>query len=275
MRKTIIQIYEIQKPGEAAAVVALGVDHVGSVLLSADKWKVPTIRKTVQTVQRLGAKSGLIPLFGDPTKLFYALDYYQPDFVHFCEALAMSPGSAAKVVQEFDSLLSFQIDIKDRFPQLEIMRSLSIPRPGNAGGKDILPNIINVAGLLAPFCDYFLLDTLLGSPSDPLVQPVSGYVGITGEVCDWSLAAAIIEWSPIPVIMAGGISSENVFDAIIQLRPAGVDSCTKTNAVDKEGRPVRFKKNLREVKRLVEEVKRADASLADGASAVENCLEEK
>jgi hypothetical protein len=32
MRKTIIQIYEVQKPKEAEALVALGVDHIGSVI---------------------------------------------------------------------------------------------------------------------------------------------------------------------------------------------------------------------------------------------------
>jgi len=30
--KTIIQIYEVQKPKEAEALVDLGVDHIGSVL---------------------------------------------------------------------------------------------------------------------------------------------------------------------------------------------------------------------------------------------------
>jgi phosphoribosylanthranilate isomerase len=262
MGKTIIQIYEVQKPAEAEAVVALGVDHIGSVLISKDRWKVPAIRKTVQTVQRLGAKSGLIPLFGDPTTLFYALDYYRPDFVHFCEALAIFSGNEARVVREFDALLSLQVDVKDRFPQIEIMRSLSVPRQGVARGNEILKNIFTCAELLAPFSDFFLIDTILSDQSALKSQPVAGYVGVTGEVCDWKMAEVIIEWSPIPVILAGGISHENVFDAIIQLRPAGVDSCTKTNAGSKEGPPVRFKKDLRKVKSLVAEVRRAETVLS-------------
>jgi phosphoribosylanthranilate isomerase len=262
MKKTIIQIYEVQRPAEAAAVVALGVDNVGSVLLSGDKWKKPSIRKTIQMVQQAGAASVLIPLFSDPVVVFHALDYYQPDIIHFCEALSIVPEDKGKVVREFDSLLSLQIDVKDRFPQIEIMRSLPIPQPGMARENEILKNILTFAELLAPFCDYFLIDTVFGPPDAVPNQPVAGYVGITGEVGDWNMAEAIIKWSPIPVILAGGISDENVYDAIIKLKPAGVDSCTRTNAIDKEGRPVRFKKDLVKVKALVAEVRRADAGLS-------------
>jgi phosphoribosylanthranilate isomerase len=262
MAKTIVQIYEVQRPAETAAVVALGVDHVGSVLLSGDKWKVPWIRKTVQTVQQAGAASVLIPLFSDPVTVFYVLDYYRPDIVHFCEALSILPEDAAKVVREFDALLSLQIDVKDRFPQIAIMRSLPVPQPGMARENEILKNIFTFAELLAPFSDYFLIDTVFGPPSALRNQPVAGYVGITGEVGDWNMAGAIIKWSPIPVILAGGISDENVYEAIIKLRPAGVDSCTKTNAVDKEGRPVRFKKDLGKVKLLVAEARRAENALS-------------
>jgi phosphoribosylanthranilate isomerase len=261
MTKTIVQIYEVQKPAEAEAVVALGVDHIGSVLLSGDSWKITSIRKTVQTIQRAGAKSGLIPLFSDPLTVFHALDYYQPDFVHFCEALPIFPGNKT-TLREFDALITLQVDLKDRFPQIEIMRSLSVPQQGAARESEVLNNILSFTKLLAPFSDYFLIDTIIGDQAAGHDQPVAGYVGITGKVCDWKMAGEIIKQSPIPVILAGGISDENVFDAIIKLQPAGVDSCTRTNAVDKEGKPIRFQKDLKKVKRMVEEARSADATLA-------------
>ncbi len=261
MTKTIVQIYEVQKPAEAEAVITLGVDRTGSVLLSRDSWKVTSIRKTVQTIQRAGAKSGLIPLFSDPLTVFHALDYYQPDFVHFCEALPIFPGNKT-TLREFDALITLQVDVKDRFPQIEIMRSLSVPQQGAARESEVLNNILSFTKLLAPFSDYFLIDTIIGDQSAKQDQPVAGYVGITGEICDWNMAGAIINQSPIPVILAGGISDENVFDAIIKLQPAGVDSCTRTNAVDKEGKPIRFKKDLKKIKRMVEEARRADSVLA-------------
>lgn len=269
MGKTIIQIYEVQRPKEAEALIALGVDHIGSVLVSAENWKLPSIRKTVQVIQRLKAKSGLIPLFKDPVKIFQAIDYYQPDFVHFCEALSPFPGDQATVIREYDALLSLQIDVKDRFPRLEIMRSLSVTRPGVSQADDVQKNILRFVELFAPFSDFFLIDTLIGNPGNRPLQPVAGYVGITGLVCDWSIARAVIEKSPLPVILAGGISGQNVYDAIVQLRPAGVDSCTQTNAQDAKGCPIRFKKDMKKVRRLVEEARRADAVFQGGGRAAE------
>jgi phosphoribosylanthranilate isomerase len=254
MEKTIIQIYEVQKSGEAEALVALGVDHIGSVLADVNKWKNATIRKTVQVVRQSGAKSGLIPLMKDPVKIFAALEYYEPDFVHLCDTLSPFPEEQQTLVRDFDALLSLQIDIKDRFPQMDIMRSLSVPRTGQAHATEIEKNVLGFVERFAPFSDYFLIDTLLGGEN----QPVQGFVGITGETCDWVIAGKIIAASPIPVILAGGLWGENVYESIVSLAPAGVDSCTRTNAVDKSGLPIRFKKDMKKVRQFVEEVHRAD-----------------
>ena len=258
MKKTIIQIYEVQNPKEAEALVALGVDHIGSVLTDSAQLKNATIRKTIYVGQQAGAKSGLIPLFKDLATIFQALDYYQPDFVHFCDLLSPFPENQDKVARECDALLSLQSAVKIRFTQIAIMRSLSVPRADVSQTNEIQKNILRFTELFAPVSDYFLIDTLIGSPEEQSQQPVAGYVGITGEICDWNIAGAIIKASPIPVILAGGISDENVFEAITTLKPAGVDSCTKTNAVDKQGQPVRFKKDMKKVRQLVEKAKRAD-----------------
>ena len=45
--------------------------------------------------------------------------------------------------------------------------------------------------------------------------------GGTGEVFDWSLACVDIE---LPVILAGGLNSDNVAEAIKQVRPYAVDA---------------------------------------------------
>ncbi len=260
MTKTLIQIYEVQKPKEAEALTQLGVDHVGSVLVSEDRWKQPSIRRTVQMVQACKAKSGIIPISKNPVKIFSALDYYRPDFVHLCDTLSPYPGDSETVVREFDALLTLQIDIRDRFPQIDIMRSLSVPQPDMPDADQVQKHILHFVELFAPVSDFFLIDTLLNGTH----QPVAGYVGITGETCDWDIAQAVIAASPIPVILAGGISDSNVFEAITRLKPAGVDSCTKTNALDRNGNPIRFKKDMKKVRKLVEEVRRADALINEG-----------
>ena len=78
----IIQIYEIQNPSEAAALIELGVDHIGSVLLGEQGWKVPAIQETIELVNSTNAKSSLIPLFNDLDSVLRALDYYRPHIVH-------------------------------------------------------------------------------------------------------------------------------------------------------------------------------------------------
>ena len=103
-----------------------------------------------------------------------------------------------------------------------------------------------------------MTDTLRGFEESTGSQPVAGYVGITGDVCDWELARALVEASPLPVILAGGISPENVFEAVGRVRPAGIDSCMRTNAQDALGRPIRFRKDRERVRRLLDEVRRAE-----------------
>ncbi|MGC4045212.1 MAG: phosphoribosylanthranilate isomerase [Armatimonas sp.] len=48
-------------------------------------------------------------------------------------------------------------------------------------------------------------------------------LGGTGLVCDWELAARAVACSPVPVMLAGGLTAENVADAIVRVRPYGVD----------------------------------------------------
>jgi phosphoribosylanthranilate isomerase len=258
MKRIILQLYEIQEPREAEWLVDLGVDHIGSVILSPEAWKLPVLRDVVRLVRQSPAKSTLIPLLTKPDDILRALDYYQPDFVHFCELIPLAPEEDGKREELCTELIRIQELVKKEFPPLRIIRSLPIPEPGLADPAPVREAIIALARTLGPHCDYFMTDTLKGFENGAAPQPVAGYVGITGEVCDWELATALVAASPIPVILAGGISPENVFDAIGRVRPAGIDSCTQTNARDALGKPIRFRKDRERVRRLLEEVERAE-----------------
>ena len=89
-------------------------------------------------------------------------------------------------------------------------------------------------------------------------EPIQGFIGITGRPCDWRIARELVLQSKIPVILAGGLSPENVREALVKVGPAGADSCTQTNKRDKEGNPMRFKKDFERVKKFVQEVRRAE-----------------
>ncbi len=245
----IVQIYEVQTQDEADQLISLGVDHIGSVILSTDNWKNPVLKDMIRTVAELGARSSLIPLFSDLNVIRQSLEYYQPDIIHFCEMLP------DRILQpdEFERILQQQYLVKEAFPKIDVMRTLPIPRAHHPDGYSVL----DVAGLFEPVSDYFLTDTLMAPKDLPALnqtsvpQPVSGFVGITGVPCDWSLAKELVAASGIPVILAGGITPDNVAEGIRQVHPAGVDSCTGTNDCDHHGRPIRFQKDMNKVKRLV------------------------
>lgn len=253
----ITQIYEIQTPGEAEAMIELGVDHIGSVVLSKVDWRQPLIRETIELVAGSAAKSSLILLYEDPDRISFSLDYYRPDIVHFCQTVIDSPDYWEAACGR---LISIQATVRERFPEISIMRSIPIVP---AGDESPVP-VPALARYFEPLSDCFLVDTLLVDENQgaATAQPVNGYVGITGKTCDWDLAAQLVKDSHIPVILAGGLSPDNVYEAIDAVLPAGVDSCTLTNAVDIRGRPIRFQKDREKVGRFVSEARRASADLA-------------
>lgn len=268
MQKIIVQIYEVQDPEEAEKLIELGVDHIGSVILDRKKWRDPAIREVVRLTAGVSAKSSLIPLFSETEEVFRVLDYYEPDMIHFCEHIPASNGRHKKTHEYIQKYILLQENIRNRYPGTQIMRSLPLPRPVTATATlsaDAVRNgIAALVDAFGPVSDFFMTDTVLGTQDgagNDTEQPVDGFVGITGETCDWDVAAWLVNISPLPVILAGGVSPENTFDAITRVRPAGVDSCTRTNALDPRGLPVRFHKDFKRVQRLIEEARRAEKTL--------------
>jgi len=287
----IIQIYEIQTPQEAEALIQLGVDHIGSVILDRNNWQNPEIREAVRLTEGTKSRSSLIPLFRDLEGILQILDYYQPDIVHFCENIPLTYGDGVPLIRVTDELRQIQEVVKHRFPTVQIIRSIPIPAAithpidasirkqinhdaiqkshsvtdaGDDPEQTSLRNAIAImVKIFTPVTDFFMTDTVLGMYSGDksgggALQPVAGFVGITGMVCDWEIANWLTKISPLPVILAGGLGFENVFTALCKVQPAGVDSCTRTNAMDSQGRPIRFQKDFTKVRRFTEEVRRAE-----------------
>lgn len=248
-RSMIIQIYEIQTPEEAMTMIRLGVDHIGSVIESNQPNHNPVLKETIKLVQAHGRKSSLIPLFNDTDAIIDAISYYRPDIIHFCDMFALN----AELFPSLDSYREGQIRIRDRFPELSIMRSIPIGLPG----ASVMFPSLRVAAIFEPFTDLFLTDTLLTGRESymdeqiSVAQPVDGFVGITGRACDWAIARQLVEKCRKPVILAGGIGPGNAAEGIKRVKPFGIDSCTLTNAIDQNGRSIRFQKDPAKVKDLV------------------------
>jgi phosphoribosylanthranilate isomerase len=63
-------------------------------------------------------------------------------------------------------------------------------------------------------------------------MPGDSQIGALGATHSWELDRQIVESVRVPVIIAGGLGPDNVVDAIKVVRPAGVDSKTKTDKSD-------------------------------------------
>lgn len=68
-----------------------------------------------------------------------------------------------------------------------------------------------------------LSDVIRGATALVLDAFHPAQMGGTGRTVDWSLAAKVSAMSPVPVILAGGLTPDNVAEAAYVVRPYAVD----------------------------------------------------
>lgn len=92
----------------------------------------------------------------------------------------------------------------------------------------------------APAVDALLLDS--GNQKLAVKE-----LGGTGRTHDWRLSREIIAAVRVPVYLAGGLTPENVGEALLQVRPFGVDVCSglRTNGELDETKVRRFFASIR------------------------------
>lgn len=133
------------------------------------------------------------------------------DVLEFCRDLGV------RTVQLHGAIDAAELaEIKRRNPGLEVFKSLVI----RAGNEDALRRLVAET---SPFVDAYITDTF---------NPATGQEGATGLTHDWAISRRLVELSPRPVILAGGLHPGNVADAIRAVRPAGVDSHTGLEGPD-------------------------------------------
>ncbi len=83
---------------------------------------------------------------------------------------------------------------------------------------------------------------------DVLLDSAHGVeLGGTGHTFDWEIASQINE-SVERLYLAGGLTPENVADAINQVRPYAVDVCSKIESVPGKKDPIKLERFIKEVK---------------------------
>lgn len=96
-----------------------------------------------------------------------------------------------------------------------VLPAVKIVRVIHVRGEGALDEALRAAA----GADALLLDS--GNPALAVKE-----LGGTGRVHDWRLSRRIVESSPVPVFLAGGLSAANVREAIDRVRPFGVDLCS-------------------------------------------------
>jgi len=102
------------------------------------------------------------------------------------------------------------IDLRKALPNVLVMRSVPVTGPES----------IAIAKSYDGIVDFLLLDSHRAGDTQ---------IGALGVTHDWKISRSIVENVQTPVILAGGLGPDNVADAIVAVRPAGVDSKTKTD----------------------------------------------
>ncbi len=195
----LTQIYEISSPKEAQAISEIGVDHVGILVGDGEFPREQPLARAAEIAAAISAPSRFSALFLTARADFIIewAQALQPAIVHLGAAPELlGPAQVAA--------------IKDALPASLIMRSVPVFGDGS----------VQIAQSYEGIADYLLLDS--HRPSDK-------QIGAIGVPHDWAISRRIVELVSTPVILAGGLGPDNVAQAINVVRPAGVDSKTKTD----------------------------------------------
>ena len=114
--------------------------------------------------------------------------------------------------------------IKTELPAIKIVQVIHV----------IDEKSIDEAVKISHFVDALLLDS--GNPNLEIKE-----LGGTGRVHNWEISRKIVEQSKVPVFLAGGLTPENVRQAIGQVQPFGLDLCSGVRT-DKKLDPKKLEK---------------------------------
>lgn len=200
-----VQIYSMTSIADAVATAAAGADLIGVVV--AEPGIVPegvgaaTAREILAAI-RPRARGVALSLADDRDEICALVDVVRPDVLHL----------AAREIEPEDCAW-----IRERIAPVRLLRAIAV-RAGET---------IAEARAHQGCADYLMLDS--GAKGGK-------FAGARGETHDWTISREIVEQSHIPVILAGGLSAENVGEAIATVRPWGVDSFTHTDVAGNRGR---------------------------------------
>ena len=194
--KKFIQIAGIIDQAEADMLLECGVDFLGFPLrlpVNKEDLSEDEAAKIIRNLEN-PRNAVLITYLSNSDEIIKLCDYLGTTSVQL-------HGSVS--VKELENL-------KTQRPDFTVIKSLVVT---NNNFKELQQTVEN----MYQFVDSFITDTF---------DPTTGASGATGKTHDWNISRKLVEVSPKPVILAGGLNPGNVYDAILQVNPAGVDTHT-------------------------------------------------
>jgi len=193
----LTQIYEISAPEEALAISQIGIEHIGILMGNGEFPRKQSLEAAAEITGAVRPPSKVSALFltSDISLIEEWAGRLRPAIVHLGAAPELlSPKAAAS--------------LKRKLPGMLLMRSIPIVDEAS----------IALARSYEGIADFLLLDS--HRESDRQI----GALGVTHDI-----SRRVVVIVKIPVILAGGLGPNNVAEAIRAVRPAGVDSKTKTD----------------------------------------------
>lgn len=198
----IVQIAGVIDQADANLLVECGVDWLGfpfRLPVHGEDLSEDAATKIIQTLRPPHA--GVLITYLDDSR----------EILELCSTLGV------RRVQLHGAINMQQIQrIKTLDPDLFVVKSLIVHSHNQ---NDLREQVASLGTLV----DAFITDTY---------DPVTGATGATGKTHDWRISRMLVEMSPKPIILAGGLHPGNVRRAIREVKPAAVDAHTGVEGPD-------------------------------------------
>ncbi|MDQ4021495.1 MAG: phosphoribosylanthranilate isomerase [Actinomycetota bacterium] len=221
----VIQVAGVIDAAEAVMLAECGVDWLGFPL------RLAVNKEDLSEEQAAEIIAGIRP----PQRgILITYEVEAGDISAFCRKLGV------RTVQVHANVPANQLRaLKQVEPGLVILKSLVVR-------GDNQQDLAAMVEETYEWVDMYITDTF---------DPATGAEGATGLVHDWQISADLVQRSPRPVMLAGGLNPDNVDSAIRKVRPAAVDA--HTGLEDSAGR-----KDQAKVQRFVANARHAFAQIA-------------
>jgi len=190
---------------DAIATANAGADLIGVVV--GEPGLVPEaldarVAREILAAVRPRARGSALSLSDDREEICEMIDQVRPDILHI----------AARGIDPEDCLW-----IRSRVAPVRLLRAIAV-RAGEA---------FTEVSAHQDCVDYLMLDS--GAKGLP-------FSGAGGETHEWTVCRSLVEQTRVPVILAGGLTADNVEQAIAAVKPWGVDSFTHTDIAGQRGK---------------------------------------